>query len=259
MIDSHCHILYDLDDGPETLEESIEMCRIAQADGVRTIVATPHFRPGDYEHPYDLIRCRIEELNSALRREQVPLDIVPGADVTITPELDEHLARYPYLTINGTGKYFLAEFPGATVPPKWDVFLFGVIRKGLVPIITHPERNGWFISHPDALADFVRTGGLVQVTAMSLTGGFGPAAREYCEYLILHKVVHIIASDAHSSKERLPVLSAAVKRAGKLIGDEQAMKLVRDTPKAILEGMPVEIPVPGDPVPRRRWLRILGW
>lgn len=258
MIDSHCHILRGLDDGPETLEESVAMCRIAYEDGIGTIVATPHFRPGNYEHPYELIRSRIEELSHALRREGMPIVILPGADVTITPELDEHLERFAYLTINGTGKYFLAEFPGASVPPKWDVFLLGVIRKGLVPIITHPERNGWFLSHPDALEAFVREGGFVQVTAMSLTGGFGPAAREYCEYLVRHNVVHIIASDAHSSTQRLPVLSAAVRRAKKWIGEEQALKLVRDTPRAVLGGLPVEQPAPAQRSSKRRWMKMLG-
>ena len=231
------------------------MCRIAYDDGIRTIVATPHFRPGSIEHPHERVQCKIHELRTALNKANIPLEILPGADVTITPELDDHLEYYPYLTINGNGKYFLAEFPHATVPPNWDTFLYAMIRKGKTPVITHPERNGWFLSHPEALSPFVSAGGLVQITAMSLTGEVSEAVKKYSLRLLRQGLVNIIATDAHSVEQRRPILSEAVAVAASVIGKDRALSMVLDTPRALIEGRRPDLPIP-EPVeiPRRSWL-----
>ena len=252
MIDIHCHILPGLDDGPETLEESIEMSRIAYNDGIRTIVATPHYRPGSFEYPHELLQAKLDQLKAALVKAQVGLEVLPGADVTITPELNEYIIRYPYLTINGTGRYFLAEFPHAAVPPNWDTFLYEMIRKGKTPIITHPERNGWFLSHPEKLSPFVRAGGLVQITAMSVTGEGSEESRRYAVHLIKSGLAHIIATDAHSRTIRKPLLSDAVALAVSLVGKERATAMVVDTPRAIVEGRPILTEEPIIAIPKRR-------
>lgn len=256
MIDLHCHILPGLDDGPRTIDESVEMCRIAYADGVRTIVATPHFCPGRFEHPHEQIKEKIGELQAALRAARIVLDVLPGADVAITPELDGHLEKYAYLTINGAGRYFLAEFPHTAVPPHWEAFLYTFLRRGIVPIITHPERNGWFLSRPDALVPFVNAGGLVQITAMSIQGVGGEESRRCAVHLLKSGLAHVIATDAHSATERKPLLSEAVAIAGQLLGQEQARRMVVDTPRAILAGSPIRADdrlIPA--VKRRTWLQ----
>lgn len=242
MIDIHCHILPGLDDGPSTLDESLEMCRIASADGIATIVATPHFKPGTYAI-HDL-SGHIRTLQNELDRQGIGITILPGADVSVTPELPAYLSQYRELTINGSGRYFLAELPHEAIPAHWDQFLLSQRSKGIVPIITHPERNRWFLNHPDALAPFVMSGGLVQITAMSVTGGVGPDVREYCLFLLRRHLVHVLATDAHSTAQRPPILSAALHAASELIGESAAKRLVSDNPQAIIEGRPVDAPEP---------------
>lgn len=252
MIDLHCHILPGADDGPGTLDEAVEMCRIAERDGIGTIVATPHFRPGIYEIPD--IAGRIDELRGALAEKGIRLTILPGSDVTVTPELPGHLAAKPGLTINNTGKYFLAELPHEAVPARWEEFLLDILRNGITPILTHPERNHWFIHHPDALLSFVHAGGLVQITASSILGESGVESRNYCIYLLKRNLVHVVATDAHSRLQRPPLLSPALRTAASLVGSDRAMRLVRDIPEKIISGLPMDAPgiEPGG-MKKRRW------
>ncbi len=236
MIDIHCHILPGLDDGPTTIGESLDMCRIAAGDGVDTIVATPHFRPGSLEHASGLIQQRVLEMREALDAAEIAVRILPGADVTVPPELELHVSSHPHLTINGTGCYFLAELPHAAVPPNWERFLVAFLERGMVPIITHPERNGWFLSRPEALVSYVRSGGLVQITAMSLTGEGGEESGRYARHLVQSGLAQVIASDGHASTGRRPVLSEAFRVAAELVGADRARAMVVDVPRAIIEG-----------------------
>lgn len=258
MIDLHCHILPGIDDGPDTMDEAVEMCRIAYADGIRTIVATPHFRPGRYDHPDESINSVREALQSEVVRLGIDMTILAGADVTVTPELPLHLGQRRGLTINNTGRYFLAELPNGAVPARWDQYLLSLIRKGCTPILTHPERNGWFLSHRDALYPFVHGGGLVQITAMSVTGEVGEVVQSYARYLLKQGLAHIIATDAHSTEQRKPLLSGAVEVASDIIGKDAALRMVTDIPRAIIEGRQPDVDMP-EPmvVPRRTWIERL--
>jgi protein-tyrosine phosphatase len=254
MIDLHCHILPGVDDGPESLEESLEMCRIAAADGIRTVVATPHFRPGTYD--CGNAKGHVDRLQRELAARGIDLRLVPGADVSVTPELVYHVEEDKGLTINGKGSHVLVELPHEAVPLGWDRFLLSLREKNITPILTHPERNRWFVDRPDALYAFVMGGGLVQVTAMSVTGENGAEIRRYSRSLLQRNLVHIIASDAHSSTLRMPVLSNAVAAATDVIGREAALKLVREHPMTIIEGKSLDLTERVVMLPRKRaWFR----
>ena len=233
MIDIHCHILPGMDDGPEHLAAAIRMCRMAAADGVRTIVATPHFSPGSYEFDHAMLATATHLLQSAVQSDGLALNILTGAEVAVFPELASHLKQHRFLAING-GRYFLAEFRPLSVPAKWDTFLISMMDSGFVPIIAHPERNLWFMEHPEAISFVVKNGVMLQVTAASITGGLGPDARDFCSYLLKRNLVHIIASDAHSADFRPPLLSAAVELASDLVGAERAEAMVTSVPDAII-------------------------
>ncbi|MBI5204612.1 MAG: hypothetical protein HZA11_06820 [Nitrospirae bacterium] len=256
MIDIHCHILPGIDDGPETIDEAVEMCRMAHADGVKTIVATPHFNPGVYEPASAKVFGLAAELETRAKEKGIDIRILPGADVAVTPELPGHLKKEEYLTINSTGRYFLAEFPPASVPPKWDAFLLSLLSSGMVPIITHPERNAWFMEHPDALYSIVSRGVMVQITAMSITGAFGEDIQRYSIFLLQNNLVHVIATDAHSAAYRPPLLSEAVKMSSDMIGEDKAKALVTTIPVAIIEGKSVSLPEPVRPRGKKKgWLQ----
>jgi protein-tyrosine phosphatase len=257
LIDLHCHILPGIDDGPETIDEAVEMCRIAHADGIRTIVATPHFRPGRYDSSEEAVNVALEGLRSEIARRGIDITVLAGADVTVTPELTLHLSQRRGLTINNGGRYFLAELPDA-VPARWDHYLLSLMAGGFTPVLTHPERNGWFLSHRDALYPFVHGGGLVQITAMSLTGEVGAAVQAYSRYLLKQGLAHVIASDAHSSEQRKPLLSGAVDAAAGIIGRDAALRMVTEIPRAIIEGRRPDVAVPEHVVvPRRTWIERL--
>jgi len=254
MIDIHCHILPGIDDGPADIDESVEMCRMAASDGVTVIVATPHFTPGQYMADSARVYEQASKLSAALRRLDIPIKIFAGADVAISPEVPAQLRSVGHLTINGAGRYFLAEFPHSHVTPNWEGFLLSIAASGITPVITHPERNLWLMNHPEALYPVVAKGVMVQITAMSLTGEFGEQAQEVSLYLLQHNLAHVIATDAHSATYRPPILSEAADMVAELFGREKADRLVKTTPAAIVEGRPVSLEEPIAPSGRKAGL-----
>ena len=269
MIDLHNHILPGLDDGAEVLEESIEMCRISFRDGIRTIVATPHILPGIYENNRPTILAKVQELNEAIKKfgvrssgfgvknldtiTQLPndsiteLEILPGADIHFSFDLLQRYENGEIVAVNDLGRYLMVEFEFQGIPYKAEEALFQLLTKGIVPIISHPERNFEIGHNPKRYYEMVRMGCLGQVTAMSLTGEFGPEIRQIAEKLIKKRLLHIIASDAHSTGRRPPILSSGVKAAEKIVGKKEAQKMVTEYPQAILEGRKPDIPEPLSP------------
>jgi|WetSurMetagenome_2_1015567.scaffolds.fasta_scaffold02389_4 protein-tyrosine phosphatase len=229
MIDIHCHILPGIDDGPSDMAESIEMARIAAGDGITTIVATPHLRDG--ADMADIIASGAADLNRYLDELAIPVKILLGADINVMlsiPSLKDY-------TINGT-RYLLYEFPHTHMPGNAGVIIFNAMSVGLHPIITHPERNPSVIKDPNIIIDLRETGPLVQITAGSLTGYFGPGSKECALYLLKKGAVDIIATDAHSCEGRRPVLSEGLHVAEKILGRKKAALLVQANPLAVIEG-----------------------
>ncbi|MFC1549263.1 tyrosine-protein phosphatase [Nitrospirota bacterium] len=234
MIDIHCHILPGIDDGPKTMDESVSMARMAVEDGVTDIVATPHIN-FELTDPAR-IQTMVSELNSRLEEESISLKVHAGADVSavIDPAL---VGAY---TVNGS-RYVLLEFPYGRIPASARATVFRFASSGLRPIITHPERNWSVISNPALVLELIESGALVQVTAGSITGEFGPESEACANRLLKDGYVHFIASDAHSPLRRKPLLSEAVGMAGKIIGEIAALALVRDNPEAVLSDSNVHV------------------
>ena len=278
MIDLHAHILPQLDDGAESLEESIEMCRISHQDGVRTIVATPHILPGVYKNSRSTILTKVQELNEAIKKFGVrdsnasthppnqnrggntrqrigasthpridPLRILPGADVHFSSDMPELCENGGIVTVNDKGQYLMVEFDFQGIPYHAEDVLFRLMTKGIIPIITHPERNFEIGQRPQRYGEMIRMGCLGQVTAMSLTGGFGSGVKQTAEKLLKSGLVHIIASDTHSVNRRPPILSAAVREAEKIVGKEEAQRMVTEYPQAVIEGRRPNVPEPIKP------------
>lgn len=229
MIDVHCHILPDIDDGPSDFEESLEMAKIASRDGVCKIIATPHINDNKYTIQ-DIIK-RVDQLNRLLKENSIPVIVYPGAEVSIG--LDP--AIIPKYTLNHTN-YTLIEFPHNHLPSFAGKILSWLISKGLKPIIAHPERNYSIIRSPDLLLKLLNKDIYVQITAGSLTGDFGVDIQYCADFLLDSGKIDMIASDAHSKKFRTPVLSEAAEVASTLVGREASQRLVSTNPAAILAG-----------------------
>ena len=253
MIDLHVHILYGLDDGPETLEESLAMARMGYEDGTKTIVATPHTLNGLYRNERSNIVSRVQELNDALlrfgllnegfqnsnseiRNPKFEIKILPGSDVHLCEETLSEFDEGKVLTIGDGGKFILIEFPSQTVPYQAEEILRQFLKRDVIPVISHPERNLELGRKTRRFSEMIRLGCLGQVTAGSLTGGFGPDLKRIAEQMVRERLIHLIASDAHSINGRPPILSDAVKAATRLVGEIEALKMVLDNPQAILDG-----------------------
>jgi protein-tyrosine phosphatase len=148
------------------------------------------------------------------------------------------------MTVGDGKKFLILEFPFHTIPFGAEEVLFQLMARGIVPVISHPERNLEITRRPERYYEMIRMGCFGQVTAMSLTGGFGGKIKGFAEKLLKKRLIHFIASDAHNLNGRPPILSPAAKEAEKIVGREEAQKMVTEYPGAILEGRKPSVPEP---------------
>ena len=244
MIDLHCHMLHGIDDGAADLSVSLEMARASVADGVLVLACTPHILPGLYHNTGPQIRQAVAALQEALDQEGIPLRLVTGADVHMVPDFIAGLKAGRLLSLADT-RYVLVEPPHHVAPLRLEDFFFSILVAGYVPILTHPERLSWIEAQYPAIQRLVRGGALMQITAGSLTGAFGRNAQYWAQRMLDEGLVHILATDAHDTKRRLPNLSVGRELAAKRIGAERAAHLVVTRPLGILENaQPSSLPMP---------------
>ena len=235
MIDMHAHILPGLDDGPDDIGESIQMCRMAADEGIHTIVATPHMLKGIYSFSKKDVLKKVEELNFALKAENMPLTILPGAEVVIDPDIISLIQNGDLLTINDGSSHIFLELTDYFRKEQIENFIKSLIENDMIPIISHPERNITIQKNITILSRFVKAGALSQITAMSITGDFGIRAQKTSKEILKSGLAHVIATDAHSSTWRPPILSNGVRAAKEIIGEDNAIKMVTETPKLIIQ------------------------
>lgn len=244
MIDLHAHILPGIDDGPQTMEESLEMARLATADGITTMVATPHlFRrksvdPRSLNRPDD-IRQAVSQLNQKLAEEDIDLTVLPGCEVPLFPEIIQLLDEGRIITLNDGHRYICLEMPDTVIPPATEDIVFQLSSRNLIPIITHPERNPIFYEMPEKLRRLISLGCLAQFTARSLIRGFGWGVARFTKRLVREGLVHAMATDAHSVEHRPPVMGNALKKLSKIVGERRAWDMVVTVPERIIRGEPV--------------------
>ena len=254
MIDLHSHVLPGIDDGPETIEGSLELARAAVAAGTRVIVATPHVS-WTYPNDADTIAPLVDQLNARLDAEGVELEVLAGAELAMTRLVDLRADELSRLSFGG-GRWLLVEPPFAPTVPGLDKLVFDLQRQGHGVLIAHPERCPAFHRDPEMLREFVEQGILTSITAGSLVGRFGGEVRRFALMLAREDLIHNVASDAHDPVRRPPGMAAELRAAGlEPLGDW----LTEQVPAAILGGE--EIPprpavgLPSLEPPRRGWLR----
>lgn len=242
MIDLHSHILPEVDDGADSLDEAVRMALIAVEDGIEAVVATPHVG-GSFQPSPSRLEAQHAKLRDALQLHGLPLRILPGSEAFLSLDLGARVAEGRVPRLNGS-RYVLVEWPLHQYPAYAGQALFDLRVRGYVPVLAHAERYRIVQSDVNLLVRLIETGTLVQVTAASLLGGFGPAAKRAAEIMLEHEMAHVIASDAHSAANRPPLLSRAVARASELVGEKAARALTVDVPRALVEDQPVRIPAP---------------
>ncbi|NNE05759.1 MAG: capsular biosynthesis protein [Xanthomonadales bacterium] len=237
MIDLHCHLLPGIDDGAGDLATALDMARMAVADGITHAVLTPHLHGGRWDNRAAEVKGHCEAFARALTEHDIPLEVSYSAEVRIGPEI---LSWIPAGDIRFLGswegrKVLLLELPHGQIPPGSDKLTGWLLNNGIQPMIAHPERNKFVLRDLAAIEPFVEQGCLLQVTAGSVAGGFGEPARERAIELLARNWVTILASDAHSSQWRPPVLSEGREAASAVVGEDQAWQLVHGRPWKIAE------------------------
>lgn len=222
MIDIHCHILPNIDDGPNNIELSLSMARQAVDEGITHIVATPHHRNGHFDNIKADILIEVQKLNNRLQQENIPITILPGQETRINGGMLEDYENGNILTLNDTNRYVFVEFPPNDVPAYTAHLFFELKLKGLIPVIVHPERNRAIIEKPNRLYRLIKDGSLSQVTAASIVGKFGKKIQKFSLELIEHSLVHFVASDAHNVTSRSFHMQEAFQEISKEFGMDVA-------------------------------------
>jgi protein-tyrosine phosphatase len=232
MVDIHSHVLWGMDDGSPTIEVSLEMLRMAAEAGTTDIVAAPHSN-GEFVYRPEMIDEQIRVLNEKTGTKP---KIHRGCDLHLSYDnIMEALETPAKFSINGN-RYLLVECSDLHIAGTMDRVLDQLLGVDLVPIVTHPERNPILQKEMSKLEKWVDLGCLVQVTALSVLGGFGKKAGAAAHKLLADGMVHVIASDAHDPVHRHPKLDEAFRAIGQQYGEGVAKLLFEENPGKIIRG-----------------------
>lgn len=234
MVDIHSHILPGIDDGSKNIQESFIMLKNAFKADVKLIVATPHIigRMSDVD-----VRKRdelIDEIQAIADKNKIEIQIKPGYECYISPEMNEIGEKLFEFTINKNMKYVLLELPMQNIPYFVDETLANIKELGITPIIAHPERNFAIINNPKILLDFINKGCLAQLNAGSILGYYGSSVKNTAKTLLKHNYISVVASDVHSTS--LSILPKAYLAISELIGLNKAFKMFDEIPHKIVLG-----------------------
>jgi protein-tyrosine phosphatase len=242
VIDLHCHLLPGIDDGPATLEDALAMAQAAVGYGTRTIVATPHVS-ARYPNDSARIAAAADDLAEQLRGQDIPLEVLPGAEIALSHLIDLDAAELARLGLGG-GRWLLVEPPFSATASGLDELVLELVHAGHRVMIAHPERCPAFEREPRTLHSLVDQGVLTSLTAGSLVGRFGSKVRRFALRLVQEGIVHNVASDAHGALSRSPSIAAELEQAGLSYMREW---LTITVPRAVLADQPTVPPAPRPP------------
>lgn len=239
MIDLHCHILPELDDGSESLGESLAMADMAARHGIRHIVATPHCTTGSAR---DVI-SGVNLLREYLQEARIPVQLYPGMEIFGTYDTARLLQKKQLLTLNGS-RYPLIEFSFHTEGEEETEILQSVIEAGFTPLVAHPERYDYICRRPELVNHWKQMGCLFQVNRGSLLGRYGYEAQQMGMELVQRGFATVIATDAHSITRRTPRARDVYELLFHFVSSAAAEVLMKRNPERILldQSLPPEEP-----------------
>ncbi|MGR9048712.1 tyrosine-protein phosphatase [Halobacillus faecis] len=252
MIDLHSHILPGLDDGAQTMEESIRMAKTAVDQGIDTMVATPHHLHAKYNNPKELILQKTAQLNNELFQQGIDLTVLPGQEIRITGEMGPFEAK-EVLSINDKSGYVFLELPNHELPHYAKKMLYDIQMLGYKPVLVHPERNRILREQPKELYNLVKNGAITQVMAASVAGKLGREVQKYAYQMIESNLTHLVASNAHDSKKRGFFMKEAYSKIENKFGADLMYQFMENA-HVVLEGEMVYT----DPPERIRTKKRLG-
>lgn len=233
MIDTHLHILPGIDDGPETIDESLALARVLVQEGIHAAIATPHYNDEFPQRSALEIRERVYDMQLVLDRHGIPLRLFAGHEALISSGLVEDVQASRCATLNGSC-YLLLELWNNNWIPETERVIFELRANGIIPVIAHPERYRAIQQDHNRLSNLLRQGALAQLVASSLIGMQGNTVRRCAETLLKKGMIHCIASDAHGLKRRSPRVALGLERAVELVGQARVHQLTEVHPALIV-------------------------
>ena len=233
MIDTHLHILPGVDDGPDTLEDTLALARALVQEGVHSAIATPHYNDEFPRRSASEIRERVMDAQQELDRQNIPLRLFAGHEVLIQPGLVEDIQTGRLATLNGS-RYLLLELWPNTWIPETERVIFELRAAGIIPVLAHVERYQTMQKDPNRLAALIEQGVIAQLTASSFAGRFGKTACRTAETFLKKGLAHCIASDAHGLQKRPPGIREGLQCAERLAGSAVVQQMTEIWPSMLL-------------------------
>lgn len=200
MYDIHSHIIYGVDDGAVSIEESVEMARQAAAEEVDVIIATPHYIEGLYVNEYEDNLERLNKIREQINKAGINISIYLGNELLITPELPKLLKSGRVTTLNNS-RYLLVELPFLDIPVYTENVLFNLEIEGYKVILAHPEQNEQIIDDPNILYRLIKHGVCVQMNLQSFEGKYGKRVKKTAQFMLQHHMVHFVGTNRHSPRK----------------------------------------------------------
>lgn len=258
MIDIHSHILPRVDDGSEDMAMSIKMAKMYLEGGIKTVIATPHYIEGSTITSLDNNRIALERFKRVLDKEGLDLEIFLGNEVFISMDIIRYIEKEKVSTLNGS-RYILIELPMFDIPLYVESVIYGLLLKGYIPIIAHPERNTKIMRDPNILYKYINKGALVQLNLPSLEGKYGSKVKDTARILIEHKMIHFVGTDAHTNRLRSPKVNMALERLSTLVSNEDFERLTYGNAKLLLGDKVIDVKSPIKYQERKGFLSLFKW
>ena len=256
MIDIHCHILPNVDDGSESLEESIAMAKIAESEGITKIVNTSHCHFDFKYKKGNELKLELEKFNQVLKEENINIEVLLGNELYYTSDLIERFNELDFFSMNNS-KYILMEFSPINFPKNIEDVIYEIKIRGYIPIIAHAERYKQVQEDVNIVLDCIKEGALIQVNASSILGKNGENVEDTSKKLLDNNMVHFVATDAHSSNRRRPLIKDSYNYILKNYGKEVSEKLFIENPTAVIENRDISILNPTKYEEKRSFLKRL--
>jgi protein-tyrosine phosphatase len=241
VIDLHNHILFKIDDGPDTLSDSLEMASLLSKCGYRNVVATPHTVPGTTWIPSTgLIKDHIAKINQALKAGGLDLKILPGMEISFDPQILDLLNDKKLFMLGGKiSSCLLIEAPFHRFPLGWEQLVFEIISKNYMILLAHPERCAQVVQNPQIIDHLINVGVCIQVNWGSFLGEYGRSAKRTARHLAEKDQIHCLATDAHNPRGcQFALLRNAADNVQQLVGPKNLMRIAQENPLRILQGKP---------------------
>lgn len=249
MIDIHCHLVYEVDDGSKSIEDTLYMLKEAKKVGFTDIICTPHYMEDYYEVPCSEISNKILKMKEL--SQNINIRIYQGNEIYSTENIIEYLNSNQAMSLNNS-KYVLIEFPMQNKPMNMDQVVYLLLQAGKIPIIAHPERYSYVREDPNMLLEYIEQGVLFQSNYGSVIGIYGNEIKETAKKLLTHNMIHFLGSDNHRINTVYKNIPEALKTLEKWVGQDKIQELTTDNPSCILSNEEFDIDDPIE-VKKKLW------